>query len=238
MNYTVKRKLRKLGNKEFADDIKKYIRSSHYFYEIRVPELKILAKRLHEEYKLKEFYKVFDKLWYSGYHEERALSIHAMQLYKEEFDLRTWNFLKSKLIDLKSWDEIDSISSNLIGYILLKIPELKEEIIKLANSDNIRLKRAAIISTAPLVKEGNIGLTLDLAKEYIKDNEEHIQKATGWILKELGTYNPEALKKFVEENIDKIPALVFNYATESNKSLRKLKMTPHNKLISFFSWSR
>ena len=58
MTYKLKRQLKKLGNKQFTEDIKKYIKSSHEFYEKRVPEMKVLAKRLHDEHSLKQFYKI------------------------------------------------------------------------------------------------------------------------------------------------------------------------------------
>jgi len=238
MTYKLKRQLKKLSNKQFAEDIKKYIKSPYEFYGIRVPEIRTLAKRLHEEHSLKEFYKIFDKLWKSGYHEEMSLAIYTLQLYKEDFSPATFNFLKPKLKDMKSWDQIDSVASNIIGQILLKYPKLEKEIIKLSKSKNIWLKRMAIVSTLPLIKKGGIKLTMRLAEEYVDDKESYIQKATGWMLREAGKQKPEIVKKFILKHVH-MPVITFSYATEHMKELRKvrkLKKLRENKSGRFLWW--
>jgi len=86
MEYKLKRPLKRLGHKEFEEDIKGFIKNTHKFYSSKIPEIKTLAKKLHEEHSLEEFYKVFNKLWRSGYHNERVLAIKTLKLYKEDFD--------------------------------------------------------------------------------------------------------------------------------------------------------
>src|SRR3989344_9001716 len=196
MEHSLKRELKKLGNKQFAEDIKKYIKSPYEFYGIRVPEIRILAKRLYEEHSLKEFYNIFNRLWKSGYHEEMSLALYTLQLYEKDFDINTFYFLKPKLNDIKSWDQIDAVSSSIIGKILLKDSRLEKELIKLSKSNNFWMRRIAIVSTLPKIKTGDIGLTMKLAEDYIKDTEPYIQKATGWMLREAGKQKPEVVKRF------------------------------------------
>jgi len=223
MTYTLKRQLKKLSNKQFAEDIKRYIKSPYEFYGIRVPEIRILAKRLNEEHSLKEFYKTFNRLWKSGYHEEMSLALYTLQLYEKDFDLKTWKFLKLKLGNIKSWDQIDAISSSIIGKILLKYPELEKELLKLSKSRDFWLRRIAIVSTLPRIRGGDIRLTMKLAEKYVKDKEPYIQKATGWMLREAGKQKPEIVRRFVLKNINMHP-ICFSYATERDlKGLRKLR---------------
>ena len=223
MTYTLKRQLKKLSNKQFAEDIKRYIKSPYEFYGIRVPEIRILAKRLHEEHSLKQFYNIFNKLWKSGYHEEMSLALYTLQLYEENFDLTTWKFLKPKLKNIKSWDQIDAISSSIIGKILLKYPKLERELLKLSRSKDFWARRIAIVSTLPRIKEGDIRLTMKLAEKYVHDKEPYIQKATGWMLREAGKQNPEIAKRFILKNMN-MPGICFSYATERDlKGLRKLR---------------
>lgn len=222
MTYQIRRQLKRLSNKQFAEDIKRYIKSSHEFYGIKVPELRILAKRLHEEHSLEEFYKVFNRLWKSSYHEEISLAIYTLQLYKKDFDLRTWKFLKPKLKDMKSWDQVDSVASNIVGEIILKYPRLEKEILKLSKSKNFWLRRIAIVSTLPSIRKGKIGLAMKLVEDYIEYKEDYIQKATGWILREVGNRKPGVAKKFILKHIH-MPPITFSYATEHMKELRKLR---------------
>ncbi len=223
MTYKLKKELKRLSNKEFAGQIKKYIKSPYEFYGIHVPEIRTLAKRLYEEHSLKEFYSVFNKLWKSGYHEEMSLALYSLQLYEEDFDMSTWKFLKPKLKDIQSWDQIDAISTFIIGKILLKHPRLEKELLKLSKNKNFWMKRIAIVSTLPRIKKGDIELTMKLAEKYIDEKEPYMQKATGWMLREAGKKKPEVVKKFVLKHIH-MPAICFSYATERDlKDLRKVR---------------
>lgn len=222
MPFEIKRKLKKLSDKQFAKDIKKYLRSPYEFYGVRVPELRILAKKLYDENNLNDFYKVFTKLWYSKYHEERSLAIYALQLYEKEFNLKTWNFIKGKLKDIKTWDQIDILSTGILGKILLKHPKLEKELLVLSKNKDIWIKRASIVSTLPLVKTGKIKLTMKIISNEIRNENHYIQKAIGWLLRESGKQKPKEIENFILKNLD-MPAITFSYATEQMKKLRKLR---------------
>ena len=222
MVYKSRKQLQRLSNKQIFEDVKKYIKSSHTFYETRVPELKVLAKRLHEEYDLKKFYRVFNKLWNSGYHEEKSLAIHTLQLYKDNFDLETWKFLKQKLKDIKSWDKLDSVSINITGEILIKNRSLEKDIFAMTNSKNIWLKRMGIMSTIPLIKINDTEFPLKIIKNCLYSKEEPVQNAIGKILKEISEKKPAIVKSFILKNIH-MPITTFNIATENMKELRRLR---------------
>lgn len=223
MAFEVKRQLKKLSDKHFAESIKRYIKSPYEFYGIHVPEIRTMAKHLYEEHELKDFYRVFNRLWNSGYHEEMSLALYTLQLYEKEFDISTFYFLKPKLDSIKSWDQIDAVSSSIIGKILLKDNRLEKEILKLSKSKNFWMRRIAIVSTLPRIKTGDIGLTMKLAESYINDKESYIQKATGWMLREAGKQKPEIVKRFILKNMN-MPPICFSYATERDlKELRRLR---------------
>lgn len=222
MAYEVKKQLKRLNDKQFAEDIKRYITSTHEFYGSKIPELNVLAKRLHEEYNLKDFYRVFNRLWKRGYPEERLLAIYALELYKEDFDFNTWLFLKTKLKDIKNLDQIDFVASNIIGYILLKYPRLEKEIINFAYSKDIWLKKIALISTIPLIQKGEFNFAVKLIELCLHSKEIVIQKAVGLLIREIGDKRPESAKRFILKN-SKMPQITFEYATENMKELRQVK---------------
>jgi len=238
MTYKTNRKLKRLGDKEFVEDIKHYIKSSHHFYEVRIPELKVLAKRLYEEYNLKEFYKIFNRLWKSGYHEEKALALYTLQLYKEDYDLFTWKFIKSQLNEMKSFDQIDWVAINIVGEILIKYPSVEKEILKYLEGKNIWLKKMAISSTIPLIRGGEFKLALKIAELKIDSKNEHIQKAVGFILNEISKKDKEVAKDFILRH-SHMPNITFNIATEELKDLRKIrgiKKLKADKFARFIFW--
>jgi len=129
-NKQMVKELQKLTNKQVAEDIQTFIKSSHKFYSDRVPEIKTLARTLYRVYSLKEFYKVFNKLWNSGYEKEKSLAIYALQMYKEDFDLSTWKFLKPKLKEITDKEQLKSVKE-ILKDIIKKNPKLEKEISKL-----------------------------------------------------------------------------------------------------------
>ena len=88
------KRLNKLNNKELEKDIKEHITKIHEFYGSKIPELKTLSKILKQEHCLKDFYKIFNRLWRSGIQREKILAIQTLELYKKDFDKETWKFLK------------------------------------------------------------------------------------------------------------------------------------------------
>ena len=57
----MRKRLKKLDSREFFGDVKQFIIGGHDFYKEKNPEIETLAKRLHDEYSLREFYKVFNR---------------------------------------------------------------------------------------------------------------------------------------------------------------------------------
>jgi len=218
----MKKQLRKLGDKEFTQDIKKYIKYNHQFHESKTPEIKTLAKKLHEEYTLNEFYKIFNKLWDSGYENEKALVIQSLKLYKEDFNIKTWKFLKPKIKQLTSWDQIETVGQNIIGEIFIKETSLQKEIIKLSKSKNNWQIGLSLHSTLPLIKKSNPQIPINLIQEQINNPEQEIQKIIGTLLKEISFKKPEQTKRFILKNLN-MPNETFKIATENLKELRKAR---------------
>ena len=222
MTYKLKKQLKTLKGKEFEEDITKYIKSPHDFYGTKVPELRTMAKHLHEDNSLEEFYKIFNNLWKSGYNDKTSLAINALRLYEEEFDLNTWKFIKTKLKDIKSWDQIDAVAKEVVGRIMIKNPKLEKEIINMAKGNDLWMKRMAIISTIPLIEKKNYSLAMQCVESYLNYADENIQKAVGIVLRELGKQKPEQIKRFILKNMD-MPRAVFFIATENMRELRKIQ---------------
>jgi 3-methyladenine DNA glycosylase AlkD len=222
MTYTFKRTLKKLNNRQFEEDVKNFIKYPYEFYGKNVPEMKTLAKRLHDEQNLKEFYKIFNKLWYSTNPSESSLALYTLELYKEEFDMETWNFIEPKLKDIKSWDHADIIGKEIIGAILVKLPKLEKEIFKLSKTKNLWVRRTCIISSLEPSIKNKTDLAFRMIEEYLYSPEESTKICIGNSLRDLGKEKPEQTKRFILKHIE-MPLLTFNIATEKMKELRKVR---------------
>jgi 3-methyladenine DNA glycosylase AlkD len=218
----MKKLLRKLEKKQFATDIKKYLSSPYEFYGKKIPEIKIMAKKLHEENPLSDFYRIFNRLWNSSYHEAMSLALYTLELYEENFDLYTWQFVKSKIKEIRSYDKADAVGINILGKMVIKYPILEKEILKFDNSKEVWPKRIAIVSSIPRIRKGDIQPAMVLAERNISEKDPYIQKAVGMIIREAGEQKPEEVKRFILKHMN-MPPLTFSIATEKMREIRKLK---------------
>ena len=129
---------------------------------------------------------------------------------------------RKQLKELRSWDKIESISINIIGEILAKNIRIEKEIINFSRGKNIWLKKAAILSTIPQIRNKDFQLAMKLIDLHLYDKEEQVQKAVGMVLKEIGEQNPALLRRIILKNMN-MPLITFFIAIENHEDLRNLR---------------
>ena len=85
------------------------------------------------------------------------------------------------------------------------------------------------MSTFYLIKKNDFELALDIAQRLIESNHKIVQKAVGWMLREIGKRDINIEKDFLTKNIKTILPIAFQYSIEKfskqdkdyYKSLRK-----------------
>jgi 3-methyladenine DNA glycosylase AlkD/adenylate kinase family enzyme len=220
-----------LGDKERAENSKRYLKSQYSFYGVRVPELRRIAKN-YKNIDIYDAYNLFDELWKSGNHEEMNLGIFILGLQKKKFNLETWKFIMQRLERAKSWDHIDIISSSILGEILANNLGLIGEVKQMAESRNPWIRRTSIISTCRLISKNKLELTMRLAEKLVYDEDIYVQKGAGWMLRELGKKDRMLLREFILAHRN-MKSFSLSYATEKMPELRKIvrEMKSKAKLI-------
>jgi 3-methyladenine DNA glycosylase AlkD len=217
----IRQELTRLGNKERAENSKRYLISPYLFYGVTVPEM----RRITKEYKNMEFHSalnLFDELWNSGNHEEMCFALFLLGNYIEKQPGYIWKFLLERIEKAKTWDHVDELSSHILGKILAEDMRLMNEIKPLSESRNPWLRRISIVSTYPLIRKNKIELTLRLAERLVYDKDIYVQKGAGWMLREVGKKNRLALREFIIIHMVMKP-VAFSYATEKMPELRIIK---------------
>ena len=159
----------------------------------------------------------------SKIHEERliALLILVHKFQKEPLEQRRiYDFYIKNIKFVNNWDLVDLSSDKIIGGYLIDKP--KEILVKFANSENIWEKRIAIISTYNFIKNNKFKDSLKIAEILVNDKNDLIQKAVGWMLREIGNRNKEQELKFLKKYYKKMGRTALRYALEKfPESLRK-----------------
>jgi 3-methyladenine DNA glycosylase AlkD len=99
----------------------------------------------------------------------------------------------------------------------------KSILTKLAHSKSLWERRIAIIATFHFIKQGYADETLKIACILLKDREDLIQKAVGWMLREVGKRCDEKiLTQFLDVHIQDMSRTTLRYAIERLPEKKRL----------------
>lgn len=157
-----------------------------------------------------------EKLLESPIHEHRLAGVIIMVEQAKRADEPH----KKQLYDLylrrhdriNNWDIVDTGSHAIIGQYL--IGRSHDILYDLAKSEDIWERRTAIVSTAAFIRNGDLDDTFALSKMLLKDTQDLIHKASGWMLREAGKKDEAALKNFLDKYAHEMPRTMLRYSLE------------------------
>ena len=114
---------------------------------------------------------------------------------------------------INNWDLVDCSAEFIVGEYLYEKP--RELLPRLARSGIVWERRIAVLSTFAFIKHGDASTTLELAASLLNDKHDLIQKAVGWMLREVGKrVDRDLLVQFLREHAAQMPRVMLAYATE------------------------
>lgn len=138
--------------------------------------------------------------------ESRTKKITAERL-KEFYDL----YMK-RHDRINNWDLVDLGCLHMTGSYLFDKP--RNPLYKLAKSKNIWERRTAILSTCYFIRRGDLDDTFNIAELLVKDKEDLIHKATGWMLRFAGAKDKKRLVNFLDQHAATMPRTLLRYSIE------------------------
>jgi 3-methyladenine DNA glycosylase AlkD len=85
---------------------------------------------------------------------------------------------------------------------------------RLAGSDNMWEQRIAVVSTLALIRDNQFNDTMKLAGMFLDTRHDLLQKAVGWMLREVGKRDERTLKDFLDRHCRQMPRTMLRYAIE------------------------
>ncbi|HEV2298652.1 MAG TPA: DNA alkylation repair protein [Candidatus Acidoferrales bacterium] len=181
------------------------------FLGVSAPKMRRIAREFHA-LRLRDV----RALMKSKIHDERSLA-HAILVLKFragdaatqkeifEFYIRNRKFIRS-------WDGVDDSAPYIAGPFLLN--RGKKLLYDLARAPRIWDRRIAIVATWWFIRQGEIRDALNIARILLKDEEDLIHKAVGWMLREVGKRDVRALERFLKAHHKSMPRTTLRYAIE------------------------
>ena len=216
--FQLKKELKELSNSKQAKNLQRFFKTGKneygegdIFLGVKVPiQRKIAAK--FQNLSLKDI----EKLFGSKIHEHRMTSLFILISKYEKADEREkkiiFNFYLKNIKNINNWDLVDISAPKIVGDYLMEKP--KEILYKFAKSKNLWKKRIAIISTYAFIKNNEFDDALKISEILIADKQDLIQKAVGWMLREIGKRDQKIEEKFLKKYYLKMSRTMLRYAIE------------------------
>ncbi|MFH5884605.1 DNA alkylation repair protein [Halalkalibaculum sp. DA3122] len=216
---TVQSKLRAQADQSVAEHSRRFFKTGpgeygegDRFLGLRVPLQRKIA-RSHQTLPMEET----ERLLQSEFHEERltALFILVYKFEKGGNQKREaiYRCYLRNLEQVNNWDLVDSSAPKIMGPYL----EQRDRSIlyRLAKSNNLWRRRIAMISCMHFIRKGDFEDALNIARILRDDTHDLIQKAVGWMLREIGHIDIKVEEQFLKENrYRELPRTLLRYAIE------------------------
>jgi 3-methyladenine DNA glycosylase AlkD len=128
------------------------------------------------------------------------------------------NYLQNRRF-INNWDLVDVTCPHIVGAHLLR--QDRRPLYELAAEDHLWSQRMAIISTLAFIRKGQFADTLALAEQLLPHRHDLIHKAVGWMLREVGKRNEDALEEFLADHAPRMPRTMLRYAIEKLEPNRR-----------------
>jgi 3-methyladenine DNA glycosylase AlkD len=214
----ISKRLRKMGDKEDARFLNGFFKTGQgqygegdIFLGIRVPAVRMLAKE-YNALPLKEILPLLK----SPYHEIRLFAlimfVNAFAKGDETIQKKIYDLYLANTRYINNWDLVDISAPNIVGAHLLT--KSRKPLYQLAKSKSLWERRIAVLATFFFIKNNQFDDSLKIAEILLRDKEDLIHKAVGWMLREIGKRDIQVAEAFLQKHCRIMPRTMLRYAIE------------------------
>lgn len=158
------------------------------------------------------------KLLASKIHEERVTAVMILTRRFEKANLagkkEIYDFYFENIAGINNWDLVDGSAPLIVGGYLFLSGEPRKILYDFAKSNDLWGKRIAMMATFYFIKQKDFNDALKVAEILVSDKKDLIQKAVGWMLREIGNRDIEVGEEFLKKFYKQIPRTMLRYAIE------------------------
>ncbi len=233
--YTVtrlKRSLREMADPEARRSQKKFFREPVRSLGVRVPEIRRLAGAAAKGYRkaklqFAEILDIADGLWAGGILDERVLAIVIVSKFARQLERSHWTQLDGWVDTLSNWGETDGLCCEILAPLLAKDSSLVKNLRSWTKSSSRWRRRAAAVALVKAARAGELhDAAFDICDRMAEDRDDMVEKAVGWLLKEISRTAPKAVVAYLLDNIERLSRTTVRYACE------KLPKARRNRVMS------
>lgn len=181
------------------------------FLGVVVPDTRNIARK----YKSISFDDV-TLLLENEYHECRLCALLILiEQFKKSDEIgkkKITDFYLSKTRYINNWDLVDLSCRDILGEYL--VDKDRAILYQLADSSLLWDQRIAVVSTFAFIKRGDLADIFSLSEKLMNHKHDLMHKAIGWMLREAGKKDLDALRGFLDKFHKIMPRTMLRYSIE------------------------
>lgn len=134
-------------------------------------------------------------------------------------DEKYMEFFEEVLFDsIEGWAQVDQYCYRVLNPVIELNRNFYEYLLNWSSSNNKNVRRASLVSmirsSQNLTLEYDYDKMIFLVEKLKNDNDFHVKKAVGWVLKCAYPTYPEKIEMYLRENVNTLNRMIFRYALE------------------------
>lgn len=208
------------ANAARAAQEKRYLKSALEFIGTGMPAIRAAAKRFeraHPELSRRSVLALSRQLWQADVHELRAVAVALLELHGSELRVSDLPQLIRHVRAAKTWALVDWIATKVIGPLVVRDAEAREQLDRWARDADFWVRRTALLAwhDALLAGGGDFDHFARLARPMLGESEFFIRKAIGWVLRSTARRTPQRTYAFVAKHASELSGLSFREAVRN-----------------------
>lgn len=217
----IEKELRALANQEKAAFFPRFFKTGpgqygegDRFLGVTVPQVRAMVKKYAKELEFAHIEAMLE----NPIHEVRLAGLLTLVARTEretlEHQMEIAEFYLAHLQGVNNWDLVDASAYQILGPVLLAKKKSVAFLERMAKAGGLWEQRIAIVATFAFIRKNILEPTLKIATILLFHPHDLIQKAVGWMLREVGKRDASVLREFLDEHAAVMPRTMLRYALE------------------------
>jgi len=148
---------------------------------------------------------------------------------KKLYDKKYMQYYEDWLYNqINSWGACDVFCYRVLNPMLEQHKELYDKLLVWTESEQTYVRRAASVSLLKSTRSFKVNYSFEkvirIVNKLKDDNEDHVQKGVGWLLKYTYLSYPEKTYNYLAENVESLSRVIFRYAVEKASKVERQEL--------------
>jgi 3-methyladenine DNA glycosylase AlkD len=190
--------LRRQRNPARAPAEKAYLKSDLEFLGVGLPAMRQIVrgvKQQHGALHRERLVALVSILWKTAVFERRMVAVLLLEAFEPLLQPVDIALLERLIRQSKTWAFVDELAIVITGPLVERSPELRRVLDRWARDDDFWIRRSAMLALLRPLRRGRGDFTrfARYADRMLEEREFFIRKSIGWVLRETGKAQPDAV---------------------------------------------